>query len=143
MRDKLLILNLTSATPGPWAMKLRAERIFCQVLPGYTPHEQVMAQDARGLVLAGGVSGELPGMLDGRLLSSGLPVLALGDAAPAMVLLLGGKLLERRTLREAVTVVFSPSAVTKGLHHSERYLDSLPALELNSELVPIAHAQDR
>ena len=143
MRDKLLILNFDQRYAGAVAMKLRAERIFCQVLPGDTPYEQVMAQDARGLVLAGGVSGELPGMLDGRLLSSGLPVLALGDAAPAMALLLGGKLLERRSLREAVTVVFSPSAVTKGLHHSERYLDSLPALELNSELVPIAHAQEQ
>lgn len=143
MRDKLLILNFDHRYAGAVAMKLRAERIACQVLPGDTPYEQVMAQDARGLVLAGGVSGELPAMLDGRLLSSGLPVLALGDAAPAMALLLGGKLLEHCSLREAVTVIFSSSAVTKGLHQSERYLDSLPALELNSELVAIAHAQEQ
>ena len=63
MRDKLLILNFDQRCAGAVAMKLRAERIFCQVLPGDTPYEQVMAQDARGLVLAGGVSGELPGML--------------------------------------------------------------------------------
>lgn len=143
MQDKLLILNFDNRYAGAVAMKLRAERIACQVLPGDTPYEQVMAQEARGLVLAGGVSGELPGMLDGRLLSCGLPVLALGDAAAAMVLLLGGRLLEHRGLREVVTVVFSPSPVTQGLSQSERYLESLPAMELSGELSPIAHAQDQ
>ncbi len=143
MQDKLLILNFDDRYAGSVAIKLRAERIACQVLPGDTPYHEVMAQEARGLVLAGGVKGELPGMLDGRLLSSGLPVLALGDAAAAMALLLGGRLAEHRSLREVVSVVFSPSPVTQGLSQSERYLDSLPALELSSELVPIAHALDK
>lgn len=143
MQDKLLILNYDHRFAAAVAIKLRAERIACRVIPGDTPFEQVMAEDARGLVLAGGISGELPGLLDGRLMSSGLPVLALGDAAAAMALLLGGKTLEHRPLREAVKVRFSPSTVTQGLSQSERYLDSLTALELSGELTPIAYAQEQ
>ncbi len=143
MQDQLLVLDFDHLYAGAVAMKLRAERIACRVLPGDTSYEAVMAQDARGLVLAGGISGELPGMLDGRLLSCGLPVLALGDAAPAMALLLGAKVQGHHALREAVTVDFQPSAVTEGLSQSERYLDNLPAIELGHELVPLAFARDQ
>ena len=143
MQDKLLILDFDRVCAGTVAMKLRSERIACQVIAGDTPYERVIAQEARGLVLAGGASGKLPGMLDGRLLSSGLPVLALGDAAAAMVTLLGGKLLEHRALREAATVSFSPGPVTEGLTSSERYLAGLPVMELSKDLIPIAQVQEQ
>jgi len=81
MQDMLLILNFDSRYASTVAMKLRAERIDCRILPGDTPFEKVVAQGALGLVLAGGVTGEPPAQLDGRLLSGGIPVLGMGDAA--------------------------------------------------------------
>ena len=77
MQDMLLILNFDSRYASTVAIKLRAERIDCRILPGDTPFEKVVAQGALGLVLAGGVTGEIPATLDGRLLSAGIPVLAL------------------------------------------------------------------
>ncbi|NLD34753.1 MAG: hypothetical protein GX653_07580 [Clostridiales bacterium] len=141
MQDMLLVLNFDSRYASALAMKLRAERIDCRILPGDTPVETVMAQGAMGLVLAGGVSGELPAALDGRLLSGGIPVLGMGDAALAQVQLLGGSLEEAQPVREVATVTFLPSPVTEGLGESERYLNTLRPMLLSEDMQPLAQAE--
>lgn len=143
MRDMLLVLNYDSRYASALALKLRAERIDCRILPGDTSYEQVIAQGAMGLVLAGGVSGELPGSLDGRLLSSGIPILAMGDATLALAALLGGELGEKQQLDEVATVSFLPSPLTQGLESSERYLNWLRPLLLPDELRPLATVQEQ
>lgn len=142
MRDMLLVLNFDSRYASALAIKLRAERIDCRVLPGDTPVETVMAQGAMGLVLAGGMSGELPVQLDGRLLSGGIPVLGMGDAALAQMQLLGGSLEEAQLVREVATVSFLPSPVTEGLGESERFLSVLRPMRLSEEMQPLAQTED-
>ena len=42
MQDMLLVLNFDSRYASALAMKLRAERIDCRIVPGDTPVETVM-----------------------------------------------------------------------------------------------------
>lgn len=143
MRDMLLVLNYDSRYASALALKLRAERIDCRILPGSTPYETVIAQGAMGLVLAGGLRGELPGELDGRLLSSGIPMLAMGDAALALAALLGGSLGDKEQVSAVETVHFLPSQLTQGLESGERFIHWLSPLELPGELQPLALARDQ
>lgn len=138
MQDMLLVLNFDSRYASALAMKLRAERIDCRIVPGDTPVETVMAQGAMGLVLAGGVTGEPPAQLDGRLLSGGIPVLGMGDAALAQAQLLGAELDNIQQVRDVATVTFLPSLVTEGLGESERYLNALRPIQLSEDLQPLA-----
>lgn len=143
MQDKLLILNFDNACASTLAKKLRAERIDCHILPGDTPYVELMAHQMLGLVLAGGVSGEVPSGLDDRLLSSGVPILCMGDTALAIAQLLGSELSAKQQLREVVTVTFSPSPLTNDLTQSERYINTLRDIELGENLSGIAAARDQ
>ncbi len=142
MQDMLLILNFDSRYASTVAIKLRAERIDCIILPGDTPFEKVVAQGAMGLVLAGGVTGEIPATLDGRLLSAGIPVLALGDPALGLVSLLGGSLGPSEPMVEPLTVQFHPSRVTEGIGESERLVPTLRSMVLSDDLQPLATAEE-
>lgn len=143
MRDMLLVLNFDSRYASALALRLRAERIDCRILPGDTPFEQVIAQEPNGLVLAGGVSGDLPDSLDGRLLSSGIPVLAMGDATLALAALLGGEFMDKQQVDAVETVSFMPSTLTQDLTESERYFNWLTPLKLPAELQPLAEVEQQ
>lgn len=143
MRDMLLVLNYDSRYAGALALKLRAERIDCRILPGDTPFETVIAEEPMGLVLAGSTKGDLPTSLDGRLLSCGIPVLAMGDAALAVNSLLGGSLDDKQSVRDVETVRFLPSKLTQGLTESERYLNVLRAMALPQDLEPLAMVDEQ
>ena len=143
MQDKLLILNFDNACASTLAKKLRAERIDCHILPGDTPYEELMSHQMLGMVLAGGVSGESPSGIDSRLLSSGIPILCMGDTALAIAQLLGCELSAKQQLREVVTVTFSPSLLTNELSQSERYINTLRDIELSDNLRVIAMARDQ
>ena len=92
MRDMVLILSFDGANGRSVARKLRAERVFCKIVPADIALEEVKNQEPLGIVLAGGSQGSLslPGFHT-ELLDLGLPVLALGDAAAAVCTLLGGQ----------------------------------------------------
>lgn len=138
MRDMLLVLNYDSRYASALALKLRAERIDCRILPGDTPFETVIAQEAMGLVLAGSTKGELPDSLDGRLLSCGIPILAMGDTALAVNSLLGGQLHDKQAVQDVETVSFLKSKLTQELSESERYITVLRPLGLPQDLQPLA-----
>ena len=94
MRDMVLVLNYNDTASRAVARKLRSERIFCKIVPGDASLEEIQAQAPLGLLLAGGVSGEAPIGLDGRILQAGLPMLALGDTAALLLTALGGSVRE-------------------------------------------------
>lgn len=143
MRDSLLVLNFNDLYASALAMRLRNERFDCRILPGDTPVEQVMAEGALGLVLAGDTQGEMPAALDGRLLSCGVPVLAMGDTALALVSLLGGQLGEKEHVGEVETLAFADSVITGEVHDTDRYMSVLRPMLLHEDLVPLAHAEHR
>lgn len=110
MQDMLLVLNFDTRYASAIAMRLRLERIDCRIVPGDTSLESVTALAPLGLVLAGGVEGEMPTELDGRLLSAGIPVLAMGDASLSLCSLLGGSLEAPRAIHDVETLTLIPPA---------------------------------
>lgn len=138
MRDQLLVLNFDNAYAAAITSKLRAERIACTILPGNTPVEHLVNQESLGLILAGGMSGQVPKDLDGQLLRAGMPVLALGDTAAAITALLGGQYEDALSINEADTLHFMPSKITKDLSISERLFDKVRPLVASVDLEPLA-----
>jgi GMP synthase (glutamine-hydrolysing) len=143
MQDMLLVLNYDKRYASQLAMKLRAERFDCRIMPGDTPLETITQLAPMGLVLAGGVSGEVPLSLDGKLLAAGIPVLAMGDTSLALCTLLRGCLEDTQAVHVVQTVHFLPSRVTEGLGESERFLSALRPMRLNEELLPLALCQEQ
>ncbi|NLE20045.1 MAG: hypothetical protein GX623_04425 [Clostridiales bacterium] len=138
MRDQILVLGFDPSYAALIASRLRAEKIYCKILPGDTPVERLVAEEALGLVLAGGISGSEPLALDGQLLRTGMPVLALGDTAVAVAGLLGGQAGEARTINDVDTLTFLPSRITEDLGESERMFATVRPLGVSDDLEPLA-----
>jgi len=138
MQDQILILNFDNAYSATIASRLRAERIAAKILPGHATAEQVLAQESLGVILSGGINGDIPVSLDGQLLRSGIPVLALGNVVPAVITLLGGQVEEAVPVNDVDTLTFLPSRVTEGLGESERMFGTLFPLCLTDDLEPLA-----
>ena len=80
-RDMVLILNFDDACTRAIARGLRAEHVYCKIVPGNIALEEVRAQQPLGVILSGGVAGGVPGGMDMGLLQEGYPLLAMGDTA--------------------------------------------------------------
>jgi len=143
MRDQVLILNFEGSYSAAIAAKLRAEKISARILPGNTTAEQILGEEALGVILSGGTSGEIPVDLDGQLLRSGMPVLALGSTVPAVTALLGGQVQETLQVNDVDTLTFLPSKITDGLLESERMFGTIHALALTDDLEPLAMYEDK
>lgn len=142
MQDQILILNFDNAYSATIASRLRAERIAAKILPGHTTAEQVLAKESLGVILSGGISGDIPVSLDGQLLRSGIPILALGNIVPAVITLLGGQVEEALPVNKVDTLTFLPSRVTEDLGESERMFGTLFPLSLTDDLEPLATYHD-
>lgn len=140
MRDMLLVLNFDEAASRAVTRKLRSERVMCKIVPGDTALEAVQAQEPLGLVLAGGVTGEIPRGLDGRLLQAGIPLLALGDTAPALLLALGGQAGEKCIEGAVAALKYDECLLLDGIEDGERMLQCVRALELPAGVRAICHA---
>ncbi len=138
MDNRLLILNFDNDYASALAIKLRAERIDCSILPGNTGMEELMSQRPLGLVLAGGITGEPPRDMNGRIASAGVPILAMGDAALGLAQLLHARLGEKDPLHAVEKVVLLPSALSDEQAQSDRYLHTVRPLDLPDELAPLA-----
>ena len=60
MRDMVLILNFDDACTRAIARGLRAEHVYCKIVPGNIALEEVRAQQPLGGILSGGVAGGVP-----------------------------------------------------------------------------------
>ena len=93
MQDYVVLLNLDDPTCHALARRLRADSIYCRIMPADAAADEVLASGARGMILATGCTGhaaDIPLMMD--YLQTGLPMLCLGDAALTLCLTLGGEL---------------------------------------------------
>ena len=141
MRDMVILLSLDGAACRSMARKLRGEHIYCKILPADATAQDVLEQDALGVLLAGGSKGEAAHVphLD-ELLSSGLPIMAMGDAALSACLALGGTLGPRAAEAGVVPVHFeNDEQLFAGVEDSERYLPACRAMQITwGGAVPIA-----
>lgn len=142
MRDMVLVLNFDDAASRAVTRKLRSDRILARILPCDTALEDIQAQEPLGLILAGGSNGQNPVGLDERILQSGIPVLALGDAAGLMLALLSGSAGETE-LRGAVTALtYKSSPLFTGLENGERLLPCARSFRLPEQVIPLCFAQE-
>ena len=93
MQDFVVLINLDNGVCHALARQLRAESIYCRILPGDISADALLASQARGVILAAPATGcpaHVPQMMD--YLQAGLPMLCLGDAALTLCQTLGGEL---------------------------------------------------
>lgn len=142
MRDMVLILNYDNAGSRAIAQALRAEMIYCKIVPPDISQAQVAAQQPLGLILAGAVSGGIPAGLDPGLLTGEWPVLALGDTAGMLCRMLGGDAQETVLCGGIGSVRFSPCPLTEGLDSCERMLRNVRRLRLPENARVLAASQE-
>ena len=140
MRDMVVLLNLDDRSCRSMARRLRAEHMYCKILPACTTAADIAAQDALGILLAGAARGEAPAMPNlQQLLDSGLPILAMGDAELTLVQHLGGSLGEKAPepgVRQVRLDAEDP--LTAGVASGERFLPACRCMTLPAALRPIA-----
>lgn len=93
MRDYVMLVSLDDVACRAIARRLRAEHVYCRIVPATTTSDEILQQEAQGIVLAAGSTGapaEVPHMMD--YLQTGLPMLCMGDAALTLCQTLGGEL---------------------------------------------------
>lgn len=143
MRDMVILLELDSKVCRSMARKLRAEHIDCQILPAAATSADVLAKESLGLILAGGDSGEAAAIPDlAGLLGCGLPVLAMGDAALALAVHLGGSLGEKAEQASLYPVQYEGAENLFGeTTASERYIPACRTMTLSAACHPIAQTE--
>lgn len=127
MRDMVVLINLDSGVCQSMARTLRAEHIYCKILPAQSTAQDVLSQDALGILLAGASTGEKAEVphLD-ELLGCGLPILGMGDAALTLCEAMGGSLGDKAADPGVVQVRFDGNdALLQDVESSERYLPAL------------------
>ncbi|MGI6214840.1 MAG: hypothetical protein ACOYIT_03045 [Christensenellales bacterium] len=138
MNDTILILDYNYKYTEDIAIKLRLEGVACNILPGDATQDEVNAIAPLGIILAGGTNERYPLRMDGRFLNYGIPVLALGNTAASLCLLLNGEVGEAQHLHKVEEVKFLPSPVTENMDTSDRMVHTCLPFSLSSELEPIA-----
>jgi len=67
MRAFVILINVDDAVSRTMARRLRAEHIYCQVLPADTPADVMLNPEVRGILVAAastGLPSELPHLRD-------------------------------------------------------------------------------
>lgn len=142
MRDMLLVLDLDHLAARTVARKLRSERICCRIVPMDTSAEALKAEEAIGIVLAGGTA--LPeGASCAAALSLGVPVLALTSAAALLCEAMGGKAGAKVLDNSLAAVSFDDCPLLDGLETGERMIACLRALSLPDGAKSIARADEQ
>jgi len=90
MQDTVLVINQNDRQTQAIVKKLRAEGICALMVSADISTEAIQTAAPKGLIIAGGVSGDIAPCFDAKWLQSGLPILALGDAALSLLTVLGG-----------------------------------------------------
>lgn len=140
MQDMLLILNFDETSSRAIARALRAEHIYCQIVPGNITAEEVEKHQPLGLILSGGVKGGMPSGLDKALAEGDRPILALGDAAALLCRTLGGDALETAICNSIGAVRFRECALTQGIDDCERMLHNVRRLRMPEGAVALAES---
>ena len=140
MRDMVLILNFDESSSRSIARTLRAEHIYCEIVPGSVSLEEVEKKEPLGLILSGGVKGGMPSGLKPELAEGKWPMLALGDAAAMLCRTLGGDALETAICNSIGAVRFRECDLTQGIDDCERMLHNVRRLRMPEGAVALAES---
>lgn len=149
MRDMVALLGAEVPSGRTVARKIRSERYACRMLTSDTTADRVAALLPRGIVLAG-EAGEGAHAPDPALLQIGVPVLALGSAATALLSQVGRREEESPLVDTVRTVRYKDARLFDALDASERWILRAERFQVDlpyrviadSEGMPIAYGDD-
>lgn len=149
--ERVLVLDVGGRAASLIARRVRQAQVYSQVVPASTPVAELLALQPKGLILAGEAGLEPDSdtvRLDPELLSSGLPLLAIGAGLLAVLRELGGGLEAAGGLDGPQPVrILHGSDLLHGLEPDEPW--TVPVMPAGQRIVPppglevIATAGDR
>lgn len=141
MSEPILVLSHNAALSGLIARILRWREVYSTILPVNTKFSVLREQGVKGVVLAADTpDNTLLDELDPAILQSGLPVLALGGAAPLLCRWHGGSFGPWEKTAAASVITFSDIPLFREISSGERMLHHYAALSLTDGLQPVAEA---
>lgn len=141
MRDMILILDMDTRSSIAVARKLRAQRVYCKIVPGETPLESVLEQDPSGLMWVGSASQSTQTRkFDARLLDSGIPILAMGVASRQMCVALGGSTQGAMLTETTAPVRYDAQLLFEDVSPGDRWFERAERLGLTGSMMVIAEA---
>ena len=141
MSEPILVLSHNAALSGLIARTLRWREVYSTILPVSTPLSALRERSVRGVILAGDTPEDtLLDEIDPEILKSGLPVLALGSAAPLLCRWHGGSFRPWEKTETSSAITFSDIPLFREIASGDRMLHHYAALSMADGLVPIAEA---
>ena len=132
MNSKLiLILDFGGSQAYYTARRLRGERVYCEILSGNTPIEEIRKRSPLGLILVGGDTSELRAEpLPFDVDTVGVPVLAFGGASRMLAERIGATHLGIQLSRDKDFVQFMPCPLFEGLSENDRFFERVDGFDL-------------
>lgn len=126
MQDYIILVNLDDKTSHALARRLRADGVYCRIMPGTVTADELLQSETRGVILASACTGrmqDVPQMLD--YVQSGLPMLCLGDAALTLCKTLGGSITDVAEGGIVTVNLDAEDPLFAGIEDGERFLPLL------------------
>ena len=139
MNDMILILDSALEYGLEIARRLRAEKISAQIAPEGATALQIRELDPKGVILCGEL-GEANGGFDEEIAALGIPVLAIGKAAYALLSAMGGANAGVAISEKKALVSYDKSALFTGVSDGERYFHEAQTLMLPVDALQTASA---
>lgn len=139
--ETIVILDFDGEYNQKIAKTVREQKVYCEVLPGGTGMDKLIALSPRGIILSGG---DCETVVPGEIFGLGVPVLALGYSAAAAASALGGRdtAVQEFAPRAAE---FAPIALFEGLskQYQDIYCPAEPLINgLPASFIPVAFSSD-
>lgn len=141
MEKPVLVLETHAALTGLATRMLRLQNVYAKPVPLTITPSQALALNPSAILWVAPLRGDtgLPMPQEG-LLSAGIPLLALGDAAVALCLHLGGAVNQPLPQGQAITLTLESSPLFDQMKGGERLLSPLSSLDTPPSLLPMASA---
>ena len=139
MLDKIIILDMDSYGSIAIAKRLRAQQIFCKILPGSAGEADIRKEDPRGVIWVG--SDNPAFAVDPETIQMGLPILAIGAASHRLAQELGAGLEGVSLKNAAETVTYTRDALFENVSEGERWFPLAERIELPTNLTVIAKTE--
>ncbi|NCB04838.1 MAG: hypothetical protein EOM69_04870 [Clostridia bacterium] len=144
MQDTMLVLDFDREIARLIARTLRSQQIYCELVAHDTPARLLLERAPKGMILAAGHESEIPfDSLDGELLQSGVPVLALGNMVASLCVSFGGTVTDVLPQSNNVTLGLEDDRLFSEVSGGERVLHDLHLISLPDCLRSIATATER
>ena len=142
-KDAILILDFGGNQAYYTARRMRGEQFYCEILPGNTDPETIMAMSPKGIVLVGGECAELHApALPFEPDVFGVPVLALGGAARMLATSIKAEYTGIQMENNKDFVQFSVCDLFEELSENDRYFERVDGFTLPEGYISIASTQN-